>query len=147
MRKGLNKNQKGSTIIEVLTVAFIIAGMASLILPNIFMAVERSKLTGCVSNVRNIASSLEQYHNEHEAYPESLASLCPNYLSTIPFCPNANNDTYTKGYEIHADRSSFTVSCKGHHHERLGLPADQPYFSHEAGGLKYQYDLEISGHK
>lgn len=147
MKRRLLRSQWGSTLIELMTVSFIILGMASMIVPNIYRAIWKSKLTGCISNIRNIVSVLEQYRNEHEEYPETLTHLVPTYLGMVPTCPQAKRDTYTGGYEVSDDRTRFTLCCKGRNHTELGLPPDQPYWSHEAGGLKFELDLEISGNK
>jgi Tfp pilus assembly protein PilE len=129
---------RGSTVIELMTVLFILSGIAALIIPNLQLAVSKAKFTGCISNIRNMATSLEQYRNESpdEKYPETLIAICPRFIQSIPTCPGANRDTYSTGYEVNADRSNFTLMCKGHNHAAIGLPADQPYFNHAAGGLK-----------
>ncbi|MCE1245181.1 MAG: hypothetical protein LWY06_00905 [Firmicutes bacterium] len=132
------KKLRGSTVVEMMTVVFIIAGIASMIIPNIQRAVSKAKYTGCISNIRNMATSLEQYKNEdHEGkYPDTLVAICPRFIQSVPICPDAKRDTYTTGYEVSSDRKNYTLMCKGHNHADLGLPADMPYFNLQTGGLK-----------
>ncbi len=130
------KKQTGSTIVEFMTVMFIIAGITTMIIPNVYAAIHKAKLTACISNVRNIVSSLEQYKNENEKYPPTLLHLVPRYLAMIPECPEARKDTYSEGYEVSDDGLNFTLYCKGNNHESLGLKPDQPFFNYSQGGLK-----------
>ncbi|CAN0391541.1 unnamed protein product, partial [Phaeothamnion confervicola] len=54
------------------------------------------QLTGCKSNLKNLATSLEMYSTDNAGhYPRSsLNLLTPNYLKVIPQCPTAQRDTY-----------------------------------------------------
>jgi len=130
------RNSLGFTIVEFMTVTFIIAGLAAMIIPNIHRAVHKAKFTACISNLKNMGSVLEQYRNENEEYPETLTHLVPSYLESIPYCPGANGDTYTKGYEVSDDRSRFTLSCNGSNHKELGLGENEPHLNTE-GELIY----------
>ena len=129
------KKQAGSTIVEFMTVMFIIAGIATMIIPNVYSAIHKAKLTACISNVRNIVSSLEQYKNENEKYPATLLHLVPRYLATIPECPEARKDTYSEGYQVSDDGLNFTLMCKGNNHEAAGRKPNQPFYSYSQGGF------------
>ena len=137
------KRQTGSTIVEFMTVMFIISGIAAMIIPNIQIAVYKAKLTACTSNIRNIAQSLELYKNENERYPKTLLHLVPRYLANVPSCPEAKKDTYSESYEVSDEGLNFTVYCKGRNHQRLGLPADTPLYNYGEGGFKkYQINYQ-----
>ncbi|MCD4784752.1 MAG: prepilin-type N-terminal cleavage/methylation domain-containing protein [Candidatus Eremiobacteraeota bacterium] len=130
------KKQRAFTLIEIMTVIFIIAAIAVLTIPHFRRSIEKAQLAGCQSNLRNIASVVEQYRNEHEYYPENLKIMTPHYLTTVPTCPAAHIDTYSSGYVTTDDKTAYTASCKGNNHSSLGLSEDQPYFNPETGGLK-----------
>lgn len=130
------KKQQAFTMIEIMTVMFIIASIAALIIPHLRRSVEKAHLAGCQSNLRNIATSIEQYRNDNEYYPDVLEKLTPDYLKTVPTCPSVDLNTYSPGYVVTDDKSAYTVSCKGKNHSSLGLEEGQPYFSPESGGLK-----------
>ena len=134
MRK--SGKRKGYTLIELLTVVFIIAAIVSLIIPHIRRAIFKAHLSSCQSNLRNLASSLEQYRNEKEVYPDKISELVPKYFAILPTCPSAGSDTYSIGYTTDAQRTEFTVACKGNNHRALGYGEDQPYYNHKAGGLR-----------
>ncbi len=133
--KSIRKN-KGYTLIELLTVVFIIAAIISLVLPHLRRAVFKAQLSNCQSNLRNLASALEQYRNESEIYPDKLSDLVPRFFSNVPVCPAVGTDTYSAGYSLSDKKDEFTVACKGENHKVLGYGADQPYYNHKAGGLR-----------
>ena len=128
--------QKAFTMIEIMTVMFIIAAIAALTIPHFRRSVQKAHLAACQSNLRNIASAVELYRNDTEYYPDDLKKLTPDYLKNIPTCPAVDLDTYGPGYVVNDDKSAYTVSCKGNNHSSLGLGEDQPYFSPQLGGLK-----------
>lgn len=130
------RNRSGFTLIELLTVIFIIATLASMIIPHLRRAVFKAHYTGCISNLRNIASALEQYRNEKASYPDTLSVMTPDFLKTIPTCPSAGTDTYSPGYTLNDSKDSYTLACKGQNHSALGYKQDQPFYSHQYGGLK-----------
>lgn len=131
-----SRKRKGYTLIELLTVVFIIAAIISLVLPHLRRAVFKAQLSNCQSNLRNLASALEQYRNESEIYPDGLSNLVPRYFEKVPICPAVGSDTYSSGYTLSTKKDEFTVACKGENHKALGYGEDQPYYNHKAGGLR-----------
>jgi general secretion pathway protein G len=131
-----SSKNKGYTLIELLTVVFIIAAIISLALPHLRRAILKAQLTSCQSNLRNLVSALEQFRNDSDKYPDTLSELVPRYFDHIPVCPAAGFDSYTTGYTISSQKDEFTVACKGNNHAALGYEEDQPYYNHKAGGLR-----------
>jgi prepilin-type N-terminal cleavage/methylation domain-containing protein len=127
------KKQKGFTLIELLTAIFIISVIATIIFPNIRKAFYRANLTGCQSNLRNMATALEIYNTDTGAYPDQLSKIVPERMRRIPECPAAGIDTYSAGYEYSADPTAYTIHCSGNHHAITGLGAGEPYYSGESG--------------
>lgn len=74
MFKSLKKAKKGFTIIELLIVIAIIAILAGLVLNNFQGAQAKARDTQRVTDVNNIHSKLEEYHNENGFYPETIAA-------------------------------------------------------------------------
>lgn len=120
-------------MIELITVIFIIAVLASIMIPNMRKAFLRAQLTGCQSNLRNIATAVNQYEVEKKAFPTSLTEITPNYIKIIPTCPSAAVDTYTDGYQVSADSDKYSIHCKGHHHAIVNLGPDEPWYNPERG--------------
>ena len=61
-------------------------------------------------------------------YPTSLEQLVPNYLRTIPLCPEAGRDTYSaslqtgleaEGNEETQYQDYYLVKCLGHNHPQI----------------------------
>lgn len=119
-------------------------------------------LSACTRNLGQIGSAIESYSDDSATgagrgpYPATLQQLAPRLLETIPTCPLAGRDTYSKGYvssdpagsgpkrdltrpatRIRGGRSSphaYTVICTGSHADAGLDPGFPQYTSRE--GLK-----------
>jgi prepilin-type N-terminal cleavage/methylation domain-containing protein len=61
---------RGFTLIELLVVIAIIAILAAILFPVFAMARERARLSACISNMRQIGTSLMMYVQDYdETYP------------------------------------------------------------------------------
>ena len=78
MMKKNSQRTAGYTMIELLTVIFIIGVIAAIIIPNIKNAFYRAQVSGCQSNLRNIATALQVYHTDIQIIPFSCQKLFPN---------------------------------------------------------------------
>lgn len=74
MFKTLKKASSGFTIIELLIVIAIIAILAGLVLNNFQGAQAKARDTQRVTDINNIHSKLEEYHNENNNYPSTVAA-------------------------------------------------------------------------
>lgn len=92
--------------------------MTAIILPNFQKCHCGSPLTGCKSNLKNIATALEMYASDHDGhYPVRLGQLTPVYLKTIPTCPAAGRMTYIN-YHASQKPDNFHVACVGDNHAK-----------------------------
>lgn len=91
-----NKNEKGFTLIELLVVIAIIGLLASVVLLALNSARAKSRDAKRLADVRQIASALELYFNDNNAYPTgtngvlgnlSAVGLSPKYIGLIPAAP------------------------------------------------------------
>ena len=118
----------GFTLIELMIVIAIVAILAAILVPNLIRARSRSQLTGCTTNLKNIATALEMYNVDHTGrYPQDFTTLAPNYMKTIPACPAVGSDTYTPSYTV-----SFGLFCSGSNHGGFA-PPDYPKFDSVQG--------------
>lgn len=62
--------ERGFTLIEMMIVVAIIAILVSILVPNFIRARAQAQTAACEANLKEIATSLEEYETDHEAYPE-----------------------------------------------------------------------------
>jgi prepilin-type N-terminal cleavage/methylation domain-containing protein/prepilin-type processing-associated H-X9-DG protein len=63
------RGESGFTLIELLVVIAVIAILASLLLPTLGRAREKSKSAKCQSNLRQLGIAAMLYEEEHQSYP------------------------------------------------------------------------------
>lgn len=90
------RKQKGFTLLELLIVIVIIGILIALVLPNLINGPIRARDVRRKQDLNAISSGLEQYYNDNQAYPDTLATLTTgNYLKTIPNDPKSGTYVYT----------------------------------------------------
>ena len=68
------KNPQAFTLIELLIVVLILAILAAIALPNFLEFQTRAKVARVKTDLRTLATALEAYHADHNAYPPSMAN-------------------------------------------------------------------------
>jgi general secretion pathway protein G len=132
--KRRRKRARGFTLIELMTVIFIMALLMSISIPVYRRSIDKARFNVCQSNLRNLVTALENYHLDNHGYPNGIADLLPNnYINSIPTCPSASRDTYSEGYEYDNVSGEFTIACKGNFHVSIGFAIDQPYYVFSTG--------------
>lgn len=116
-------------MIELMIVVAIIAILASILIPNFVNARSQAQTAACESNLREIATALELYYADNQAYPAAAAFtdvtpalLTANgvaYLNNTPKDPAALDQT--KNYQVKTVAQSgtsaagYTIECPGTH--------------------------------
>lgn len=85
------QKQLGFTLIEILVVVGILAFIIAIAVPNIFKSRDKAQRDGCIENLRQLDSALQQWavqNNKTDADPVAVADLVP-YLDKEknPKCP------------------------------------------------------------
>lgn len=124
---------EGFTLVELLTVMFVVVALAVIAIPNVRKAILRAQLPGCTQNLRNIGTALAVYYAENRRYPTDLRDLVPKYINSMPKCPAAQMDTYTESYEHNTDPESYTIYCKGKNHFDYGMGENESWYSSATG--------------
>lgn len=132
------ERSKGFVLIELLVVMFILSILASTMIPLLRRAFYRAKVTGCVINLRNLSTAMNQYFVEYQVYPDDLGDLAPTFIKTIPTCPAAQIDTYTTGYQKAGEPQQYSLHCGGINHSEMGLGENEPYYNIDSGLGPYQ---------
>jgi len=117
-----------------MVVIVIIAILAAILVPNFSRSRSQGRASACKSNLRNIATALESFMLDNAGQlPAALSSLPPAHLNSIPTCPGAGVDTYSAGYEMAVNPSSYTISCGGDNHAGAGLTPNFPQYLSSQG--------------
>ena len=98
--KALRKTQRGFTLIELLVVVAIIGILAAIAIPNLLVAVQRSKQKRTMVDMRNLATAWEARNVENGRYNAAAAgiagvdkavllgdldfALAPTYIKVMP---------------------------------------------------------------
>ncbi len=116
------RNRRGFSLIELIIVVAILGILAVLALPNLLGAMDKSRQTSTLNNMRTIGQALERYAIDHKSrYPtgDSLekltAKLVPEYVKELPL---EDGWDYPMQYTISETRASFTLRAVG----KDGLP-------------------------
>jgi len=127
----------------LVTALVAVASLACVILPNFNKCHNQGHLTGCKSNLKNLAAALEMYASDNAGnYPHSLDKLIePTYLKRLPTCPATGQMTYLD-YQVSTEPDSFSFSCCGDNHKKsyTGFQADSTGFP------KYHAELGLIDH-
>ncbi len=81
----MKTSKKGFTLIELLIVVAIIAILAAIAVPNFLEAQVRAKVSRAKADQRTLATALETYYVDHNAYPPNGTPA--TFLSGSPLAP------------------------------------------------------------
>jgi type II secretion system protein G len=99
-------SERGFTLVELMVVVAIIALLAAIIIPNYIHARAEAAASGSQATMNQIATALEEYHNDQLAYPTTSGSVDPalfggtnnQYLTSTP-SNSLNHGAYAYKYE------------------------------------------------
>jgi prepilin-type N-terminal cleavage/methylation domain-containing protein len=66
---GIGRRRRGFTLIELLVVIAIIAVLIALLLPAVQSAREAARRISCVNNMKQLALSVQNYHDVNNQFP------------------------------------------------------------------------------
>jgi type II secretion system protein G len=117
MGRADNAATRAFTLIELLVVVAILSVLAAIAIPNMLEAQIRAKVSRARSDMRSLATALETYHVDNNAYPANVelpGNIMPAtgvlstpvaYISSIPEDPFRSDihdpDTRYRRYEFH----------------------------------------------
>jgi prepilin-type N-terminal cleavage/methylation domain-containing protein len=109
------QRKSGFTLIELLIVVAIIAILAAIAVPNFLEAQVRSKVSRVKNDLRSLATAMEAYRIDNNAYVPHIDDISEfhfftspiAYLTSVPRCPFAaqlrDAGLYGRGYHIETD--------------------------------------------
>ncbi len=120
------KNQKGFTLIEIMVVLAILAGLIAMVAPNIIGEAGRAKVKTAKAEMANIALALDMYKLDNFRYPstsqgiEALASK----PSGSPEPKNYKAGGYMKKMPVDPWGTPYLYFSKKSNYEIVSLGAD-----------------------
>ncbi len=107
---------RGFSLLEILIVVTIMSAIATIAIPNLLKAIDRSRQSSTVADMRTIGNALEHYAVDHLSYPtdhgiETLRrDLVPDYVKKLP-----TRDGWGHPFVFEVDRqgSSYTLRSLG----------------------------------
>lgn len=137
--------KRGFTLIELLIVVAIIAILAAIAVPNFLEAQTRSKVARAKNDMRTLATALEAYHGDYNAYPQTnfvprfrrfLPLTTPiAYITTIPSDPFESTDEGAGRYRSRANYAIGTMPLDAA--SRWALASDGPDRVHDTDPIRY----------
>ena len=116
-------NKKGMTLLEVMVVVLLIAGLASMAYPSFLTSVEKGKAIEAIRVVSHAVAAQKQYHEENESYATAFQDLAFDItgknVSVSGGTATTDNFTYTLGESSvtasHNAGSSYTYTITGNY--------------------------------
>ncbi len=107
---------RGFSLLEILIVVTIISAIATIAIPNLLRAIDRSRQSSTVADMRTIGNALEHYAVDHLSYPtapgiETLRrDLVPDYVKKQPV---RDGWGHLFVFEVDEQGSSYTLRSLG----------------------------------
>jgi type II secretion system protein G len=147
----MDRKQRGFTLIELLIVVAIIGILASIVIPNLLTAVQRSKQKRTMADMRTIATAWEARATDVNRYnaagitvptavvtDDNLTSfLSPTYIKTFP-----ERDGWGTNWGLAADQA-WGSSVHAQRYVIISYGKDATTQSSYSGGATTNFDCDI----
>jgi type IV pilus assembly protein PilE len=110
MHQGDNMNQKGFTLLELLTVVAIIGIMAAFAVPSYQSYVQKSRRTDAMSALSELQREIEKFRGSCTLYPNTIGNADDCAGRTIKFSGTSNEGYYNLSITA-ATANSYTIEA------------------------------------
>ena len=121
----LYRNEKGFTLVELMIVIIILAILTGIAVPSYMVLRTRAREAAAKAELMNIATALEMYQVDKEAYPitsSGIAALAPVYMSVVP----TTDPWGTAPYAYDSDGTTYKLTCNSPTEGALNITNGQP---------------------
>lgn len=92
--RNMNKSAKGFTLVELLLVLFLIALLASLVMPVATKSVDQAKESALKQDLQVLRKAIDDFYANTGRYPQSLIQLVEKrYIRRVPVDPLTGSTT------------------------------------------------------
>ncbi|MBI4412377.1 MAG: type II secretion system major pseudopilin GspG [Deltaproteobacteria bacterium] len=128
MLKRLFKNEAGMTLIEIMVVVAIIAGITGLIAVNVIGRKEKANIDLTKTQISNVMNALDQYKLDNHAYPSTEQGLdaLVEQPSTGRVPENYPEDGYLKKVPKDGWGTEFGYASPGTHGNKVEIWSGGP---------------------
>lgn len=116
------KHQRGFTLLEMMVVVAIIAILAAILIPNFTHARAQAATSACMSNMKTIATAMELYYTDNQAYPAATKTAVTSVIGLSTYMGNQNpvDPAGPGSYEVSSSESAsgvwtYDIWCPGKH--------------------------------
>ena len=113
--RNLYRKEKGFTLVELMVVIIILAVLTGIAIPSYMALRNRARVAAAQSEMKNIATALELYMADLEAYPATTFAVMAaaieagNYMVDVPALDPWGAISYV--YELAG--TTYTLTCYG----------------------------------
>lgn len=100
--------ESGFSLVEVLAVVASLGILATLVVPQLLMAYERTRQRRSLADMRAIASANGTYRVDHDAYAGDMDDLIPLFMNPVP-----PTDAWGTAWSYGVSGASYTLSSFG----------------------------------
>lgn len=107
-RRAVRRSAGGFSLVELLIVMALIGILATMAVPQLLQAFERSRQRRTMADMRSIAAANGTYRVDSGTYATALGDLTPDYMDPVPSVDGwGNGMTYTGA------RAAYTLTSLG----------------------------------
>lgn len=116
--RNLYRKEKGFTLVELMVVIIILAVLTAIAIPSYMALRNRARTAAAQSEMKNIATALELYSTDEDAYPLTAVypdALEPDYMTDVPV-----DDPWGEAYVYASAGTTYTLTSYGPDGEDAG---------------------------